>query len=596
MIKLILDGKTAALPEDIDLTLEFENPFFTKNGSYSYDIELDLNNTLNLSIFGNINRLAVRKENVKMSCLLYKNDRLFFVGNATIMSISDTTVSVQLLGDSSSIHFFSKDIYIDEMELGWFNLPFIGTYEFYNGYLVVPRDYLYANFGSVDKTPAVSFPVSDTLPENLTKNSTYPNNVRFFPDGALLWPASSFSVQPYLIRVFEAIAKTMGYNIERNDWDKTWLRNLYIVNHKKGYWPGPFPFTEKYTSALPHWSVSKFIDELEKLLAVIVLVDEHRKQIQIISLETFYQNMPTIEIPSNMIIDAYEVEMDASDTNKSLTSGNIGFNHSYKDKSVQLSLSQLDFAEKVEYSSYEEISSAFSSMDDTVKKSTLFIDKGSNRSYYAATIDNDLVLAECNIFGNLYRKGNDNVDIELNIIPAETAIYSMNFKKNKDDDSDELITISLPYSDTANTSVDKESTRSIEDVILNGAPQSKSESEVLEVMINTGKLFPLTKEGYTYPQAFTDYNMPISGRANLPKMSLSLHDVCEQSLGYRYRQIPVFDTSKPFRMTFFHPDKIDTRSILLIRNQKYVIRQFTVKMSHESDLNCYEAELYRLES
>lgn len=605
MIKLILDGKTAALPEDIDLTLEFENPFFTKNGSYSYDIELDLNNTLNLSIFGNINRLAVRKENVKMSCLLYKNDRLFFVGNATIMSISDTTVSVQLLGDSSSIHFFSKDIYIDEMELG--EVKYLRPDEYSDIHFTLASGNVHHLFGDVDESDVVFFYASaysrplamlGSEPDRLWPNGLFPDVGNGF---SVHWPGY-FSVQPYLIKVFERVISTMGYTLTRNDWNSTWLRNLYIVNHKEGDWnyDGDY-MKETMVKALPHWSVSKFLDELEKLLAVVIIVDEHRKQVQVISLESFFQDMPTIEIPQNMILDAYEVKLDQADNSKSLSTGNIGFNHTYRDKFQQMSQEQIKAGTKVAYDSYNSIKTAFASLDDNTKKHQIFEDASSNRTYVAYTNNDTLELKECNIFGNLSRDGSDDTDVELNIIPADTKEYDVPLMFGSIQAAGQTVKISLPYLDVSpgTNETEENASRTMEDVILNGAPADKSQSEVMEIMINTGDIYQLTTYSGTpclYPQSFIDHNIPISGRANLPQMSLSLHDVCEQSLGHRYRQIPVFDTSKPFRMTFFHPDKIDTRSILLIRNQKYVIRQFTVKMSHESDLNCYEAELYRLES
>lgn len=605
MIKLILDGKTAALPEDIDLTLEFENPFFTKNGSYSYDIELDLNNTFNLAIFGYINRLAVKKDNVKMSCQLYKNDRLFFTGNATIMSITDTTVSVQLLGDSSSIHFFSQDIYIDEMELGSVN--YIRPDNYSDILYTLHSDNVNYLFGNVDESDVVFFPASaysrplQMLGSDL--NRIWPNGI--FPDVGngfrLHWPRY-FSVQPYLIRVFERVVATMGYTLTRNDWDTTWLRNLFIVNHKEGHWnyDGGY-MTESMGKALPHWSVSKFLDELEKLLAVVFIVDEFRKQVQVISLDSFFRDIPTIEINSNMILDAYEVKLDQPDTSKSLSTGNIGFNHTYRDKFLSLSHEQMEAGTKVEYDTYDSIKTAFSSLDDNTKKHQIFEDTSSNRIYVTYTNNNALELKECNILGNLSRDGSDDVDVELNIIPADTKVYDLPLMFGSIQAAGQTVKISLPYIDVEPGSNETEgnASRTMEDIIMNGAPADKAESDVMEVMINTGDIYQLTTYSDTpcsYPQAFIDHNMPISGRSYLPKMSLSLHDVCEQSLGHRYRQIPKFDTSKPFRITFFHPDKIDTRSILLIRNQKYVIRQFTLKMSHDNNLNCYETELYRLES
>lgn len=600
MITLILDGKTAALPEDIDLTLEFENPFFTKNGSYSYNIDLDLNNRLNLAIFGHINRLSVQKLAPQMTCRLYKDSHLFFVGNATVTSISDTTVSIQLLGDSSSIHFFSQDIYIDELDLGYAVCSIPSDFHIFESWQSLGETHYSLLFGSVDKIDAVFFPASGGDPASWSENSIYPNNIHHHYGGIIVDYPYKSSVQPYLIRVFERVATAMGYTITRNDWNDTWLRNLYIVNHKRGAWrqygSSSTRIGDLMAKALPHWSVSKFIDELEKLLAVIIMVDDHRKQIEVISLDTYYDDVPVVNIATDMTLDAYEVELDGADTNKSLTSGNIGFNHTYRDKFLQVSQKQMQAGETVEYDSYDAIVSDFSSLGDGTKSRQIFLNKATNRTYVAVSNNGSLVLKECNIFGNLSRDGSDDTDVELDIIPADTKVHAITMYFDTVTPTQQTVSVDLPYTDTESDTADTVDT--MENIITNGAPAEKSESEVMEVMISTGESYQLTTYSgnpCSYPQAFADYGRPIAGQSHLPYMSLSLHDVCEQSLGHRYSQIPVFDTSKPFKMTFFHPDKIDTRSILLIRNQKYVIRQLTVKMSHESSLNCYEAELYRLE-
>lgn len=602
MITMFLDAKVAALPEDLDLTLEFENPFFTKNGSYSYTIDLDLTVRQNQEIFGHINRLAVPKNSVKMPCLIYKNDRLYFVGNATIMSVTDTSVSIQLLGDSSSIHFFSKDIYLDEMELGDVVIPFSKD---------ITRDIetnlsaaeVQALFGSVDVADAVFFAASyyNRAIDNGWADAFYPNGYNHSVSGTMnMYLPRHFSVQPYLIRVFERVVSAMGYTLTRNDWNDTWLRNLYITNCKRGQWTYDDGLHESMAKALPHWSVSKFLDELEKLLAVIILVDEHRKQVQVVSLDTFYQGMAIVDIPSDRVLDAYEVNLEQSDTNKSLSSGNIGFNHTYRDKFMQVDVQQLQAGTLVEYDSYDAVKTAFSSLDDKTKARQIFKDSSTGRLYVAYTKDDALALRECNVFGNLSRDGSDDTDVELNIVPADTKSASIRLWSGPNLDTQQYVDVILPYQDnevpTAATSDEPSDT--MENIILNGAPTEKNTEEVMEVMISTGESYQLTTysgEPCCYPQSFTDHNIPMSGRSNLPQMSLSLHDVCEQSLGHRFRQIPVFDTSRPFRMTFFHPDKIETRNILRIRNQRYVIRQLTLKMSASNELNCYEAELYRLE-
>lgn len=85
MTRLFIDGQEVVLSENFELELITENPYFTRNGEYTYDIDIDLRDAHNRSIYQNINRSDVTKgiKNRKatlMSGLLksYRAWRLFF--------------------------------------------------------------------------------------------------------------------------------------------------------------------------------------------------------------------------------------------------------------------------------------------------------------------------------------------------------------------------------------------------------------------------------------------------------------------------------------------------------------------------------------
>ena len=47
MTELYIDGTSVVLPADLSTSVKRENPFFTKNGEYTYDITLQLSNSIN---------------------------------------------------------------------------------------------------------------------------------------------------------------------------------------------------------------------------------------------------------------------------------------------------------------------------------------------------------------------------------------------------------------------------------------------------------------------------------------------------------------------------------------------------------------------
>lgn len=57
MTELYIDGTSVVLPADFSTSVKRENPFFTKNGEYTYDITLQLSNSINADLYAHLNRL-----------------------------------------------------------------------------------------------------------------------------------------------------------------------------------------------------------------------------------------------------------------------------------------------------------------------------------------------------------------------------------------------------------------------------------------------------------------------------------------------------------------------------------------------------------
>ena len=51
MTQLIIAGTEAVLPLSFSVTVRRENPFFTKSGEYTYDVQLRLDNAVNLQLY-----------------------------------------------------------------------------------------------------------------------------------------------------------------------------------------------------------------------------------------------------------------------------------------------------------------------------------------------------------------------------------------------------------------------------------------------------------------------------------------------------------------------------------------------------------------
>ena len=67
MIRLEIDGREVALAADASFDIEYKNPFFTKEGEMTYDIDIYLDAGNNAVLYGHLDRdtVTVRPEGAK---------------------------------------------------------------------------------------------------------------------------------------------------------------------------------------------------------------------------------------------------------------------------------------------------------------------------------------------------------------------------------------------------------------------------------------------------------------------------------------------------------------------------------------------------
>lgn len=622
MVDLLINGLSVDLPADFSFSMEYENEFFTKASEYSLDITLPLKDSPNnQKIFGHIHRVTTPKDNPHLESVAYVNGRCVSHGYAIVLSVTDTDVKIQLVGNTSHINYSGAETYIDEMDLG---MAYCGkpndldTVSVWSGWVHVPQSEYYKIFGSVDETDMVLFWAYYKDPKEIVDDSFY---LQRFPNSPFPTLYSSpysqmdlncmarYSCQPYLLRVIERVVTSMGFKLRRNDINHTWLRNLYIVNHhgNKSFWDwqwdnGSSVIGLPMTGALPHWTVNKFLDEVEKLCACVFVFNTYNKTVDVIQLDKFYGDTATVyEVPDDCIIDEYEFEFGDQQDDKDISSGNILFNKGYTDKRLKVDQEVLDAIENHEhYNSYEELVAAYATETLSARQKVLFVDDATGREYICNVDDKgDDTLVEVNVFGGLVRDTNAHT-VELDIVPANTRQYGVGwwldpaFIHNPSTGLD----LNVPFTEQAQASNPEYTTA--QDIIENNySEERKDESnEVMEVMLSTGQWYKLA--GYQghmfdYPAPFTDFNMPGATQGKLPEMSLSLKDVCEQSLGHMYRNIPHFDTSKTFIKKFLAKSVPDVRQPFLFHNQMHVCRKLNADFSSDTKELIFEGEFYRID-
>lgn len=488
MIELFLDGKPAVLKDNVSIKLTRENVYFTKNGSYTYDVELPLQVKENRDIFGSINRIDTITEYHVFHAVLRVDNKVLLDGKAVINQVTENAVKVQLLGGNSEMNFYTKgeELYVDELDLGdWMHelsyqpvpVPAEKGTAVYRAVLdwMECVDIRFLNKpDSQDPTKAqsafewwrdrwwsydhsqgydaydnrgVAFPVINTNSEwnSYCEGGLLCNEIvmrmhgrdgnygRYFPEYRLGWENQveqsdgTPQVCPsYMPMLCRTIRKVL--DAVGYEIDIPGLQRLYTDNT---LFRRIFIVTANnridIAKALPHWTVNEFLTQVERFLGVVFEVDEITKTCTLVSHQTWWTDTP---LPIEDIVDEYTSEVSKEDTSD-VSNGNIGY--SMEDSEFHLSDDILGAATPDNrFTSFAQMQTYLQNGASADDKNKLFNVLG--HQFILATIKDsagnvtEYYFKEVNQFGALMRQPDKkDIDVELKIVPAITTLQNVPF-------------------------------------------------------------------------------------------------------------------------------------------------------------------------
>lgn len=268
MIRLLIDGHDAVLPSDLSIDYFKENPFFSKNGEYSYDIDIDLNSESNRKLYASINRTDVSRRLTGRQAILLDGYRVWAIGTEVILSVEDNVAKIQIVAGNSEMNYLSGgSLRLRELDLGELSVT---SSQAYSGLSSIYPDAVYCCppiYTSYNNPEEFKFDNQMDIAEGSTT----------YKDGTYISP------QPYLLHVLERVISALGYSISSNVLleEERW-RRLFLVN---GY------RTAKVAEMLPDWSVDEFLTEVEKFFNCILIVNKEDKTIEILRTDGYYSNV-----------------------------------------------------------------------------------------------------------------------------------------------------------------------------------------------------------------------------------------------------------------------------------------------------------------
>lgn len=591
MTELYIDGKSAALPEGFNISFISENPYFTRSSNYSLDVELPM--PANHAIFGHINRLDVTKTKTILPAMLMVNARCLLYGSAVLLSVEDTLVKVQLVSGNAEFNLLTNDdIYIDELDLGTVGWPNNNQNNFQ------PPANMVSYYGSVDDIEAVWLPVfyQEAKWENLQNDAIY----EFGTNNFTLCPYyGRRCVQPYLLTVIKKIVEHFGYTLDTSFFDDNFLRNVYVCSAVSG---------NRISAALPHWTISEFFDELEKFLCAVTVVNENTKVVSLVGLNDYFSNPGKEIIDSLSLLREFTVEIEEEKNEKDLSIGNIGYNlPSHTDDGYsRIERDIIETAHKQEYDTYDEMVDAYNGMNDNDRKSTLFV---VGKRYYINYNENSKdALREVNLYADLIRDPeSSDTKTSLSIVPAKILQFNVGVYGSVAE-----YDLFRPYTSMMinipavgyQATVAKQERFNIQEAI-NGdveLEEKQAKNEHMEVAINTGQFnrqnvtYSGQTHAYDYAYPFTDYQQRTAAQLTdfLP-YSLSLNDVCPDSIGHRLSTLNIFHSNTPYTIQFLADKMPDVNKVFLIGNKQYLCEKIEAEIDADGLNKVLKGTFYRIE-
>ena len=636
MIQLFIDGKQAVIKDETSFKLSLENNFFTKTSSYSFDVELPMDAPENRAIFGDLNRRDVAKEYKELSTKLLADNITILSGTVTITQVTESSIKVQLLGESAAYHYGNKadKLYIDELPLGnWYSRTF-GAYPGVDTNLTGSTypiiDYL-ANELMGDPTAAsfcnwvfnngmwVAYPIYNSEADTICNHYLWRRfGTEANPIYALSLPYATpnsgernghpqfkLAVQPFVWYMCELIAEATGYTLSR---DKN---PLYLNDFYSRIFLANANINIECNKCLPHWTVNEWWEQIEKTFGVTMVLNDIDNSLSLIGRDTFLNSAYTT---IDNVIDEYSTDISQETSQEDIASLNVGF--ADNDLWSQQELISDELLEFVEIVNCDTIADAKVHFDksDAFKK----IYQVGNRHFIllGRTIEQDVYgVKEVNLFRpRIVDEGKNSIDIELKFIPCTHAEYPTKIVSNTTDsvgytdksildDASLPVTTMLSRPDKANIDwrsdekdLNSKAQFSLKNIIFfdGEVPEKEDLQDIAFIAIHSPQIFEsveTTLGNLDYPRGWIhDWKQYVINKDVITETTfgcgegLSLNVINGQrTLGVETASSRSVKIKTTIKHCFkFITDKIpNTSEVFVINNKKYLCEKLEVSISNK---------------
>lgn len=486
MTQLYIDNQEVALPENFTFDLIKENPFFTKGGSFTLDISLNLDIPVNARLYKHLNRFTASSNFKNRPARLIVDGKTVLNGTEIILEVNELSASIQLASGNSELNFLvGSDVKMNTLDLG--DIPAVTSDQ-----ALKSRGYAYPTLNYICAPIKAMSGSSPTFINNLKGSQLTVTGGVF----RLYWNEDipeEIRVMPYLNYIIERCIIALGYTIGKNSIRNSVYNRLFIVHANE---------PKTYGELMPDKTVAEFLTEVEELLNVLFLVNDN-KTVDILFAYEFYSDPVVFSV--QMVSEQFERKyLNPDEQLVSHTTSNIryDFNDSNISKEYDIDPDIRKYLKEIrKETKYLLYSEAIRLRDRT---NFIFIDEATGNEFIVKNKDKGWDLRPVNTFRRI--SGPENADgIEIEIVPADTETLEVECWGNKSASAYNGY-LQIPV---VSISAGSEEIITAEDAIHGKTASSQALDKICVAFANPQSTFYVLKAGTERPTDTSDFRYPL---------------------------------------------------------------------------------------
>lgn len=560
MIDILIDSMPVYLSDDLTLNITSRNPYLTKEGEFTLDIDISLQVDENRMAYKNIDRINNTINNKSNRAVeLFIDGQLILSGTEVLISNTEDSVKIQILAGNSELNYKIRDnVLIRDLDLGTINYTADSAYQL-NGMNDI---YEFTRGNYCFPLVLINDNGSKSLGNDFSRRWIYsPEDYEGPVQSGNLPEQSNLYPQLYLDFAIEKLIEALGYTISKNIFSIDPLLKYLVMASCNN--------SEHINKLYPNMTVKDFLTKIEESFSVVINIDNKNRTAVIERLSDFISNSASVCISST---DDFSIEyQDKKNEVKGYQykRGDTSFH-----KRMILKEDVITSRPFYEYSDFQAVLSNIQFLGGfqyAYDKNFLFKDSSTNTYFYIAKENTDLILSEVGIFTDF--RSVEKKEIEC--VPVECDWMTIKFAIVEQYTPDTNINMYCPVINKPIV----DTNQNLDDVILNGINKEEIRDTVGVFFYNGPKRVDLIGPGgrilpVRYSLAFTDYNS-ITYRKEGDKWSQINNDPAKQ-LSLRINKVTsimedLINTSEEYKFKLLSRAHIN--NVFEIKNRLFIAKE-----------------------